>query len=293
MTAVMLDPSLVDACARVGLSCKDATLLRAHATGVYLLPRERIVARVSSRDLSGRRVQMSIQLTGWLADQGIPVTEPALDEAIDVGSSTVAFWNWYPQQADRPEPAARELGAILRQLHALPHPPFDLPKYPPLQSLLEVLAAPSVLSESEREWLSDRAAVIVERYHGLRSEIGVGFVHGDAYPGNTLWGPTRALLGDWDEAAVAPRELDLVNTCHGARFGSTEEELREFTDAYGWDVRDWEGFPVLLDMRDLHTLSAYIRRATRGDGAAEAELRLRLHFLRDPSLSGTRWRAVG
>lgn len=293
MTTEMLDPSLTDACARVGLSCVGARLLRAHATGVYLLPRERIVARVSSRDLSGARVQLSIDLTRWLAGKGIPVTEPALDHAIDVGSSTVAFWKWYPQQQDRPEPAARDLGRILRQLHALPHPPFDLPKYPPLEGLLQVLAAPSVLAESDREWLSDRAAVILERYHELRSEIGVGFVHGDAYPGNTLWGPSGVLLGDWDEAAIAPRELDLVNTCQGERFGSTEEELREFTTAYGWDVRDWEGFPILRDMRDLHTLTSYIRRATRGDVAAEAELRLRLHFLRDPSLSGTRWRAVG
>lgn len=293
MTADMLDPSVVDACARVGLSCKDAKLLRAHATGVYLLPHERIVARVSSRELSCDRVELSLKLTNWLADKGIPVTTPALDQVVNVGSSTVAFWNWYPQPGDRPDPAPRELGRILRRLHDLPPPPFDLPTYPPLQGLLEVLGSPSVLTEPEREWLSDRAAAILEGYRGLRSERGVGFVHGDAYPGNTLWGPSGALLGDWDEAAIAVRELDLVNTYHGARFGQTEAELREFTAAYGWDVRDWEGFPILRDMRDLHTLSAYIRRATRGDVAAEAELRLRVHFLRDPSLAGTRWHAVG
>lgn len=291
-TAVMLDPSLTDACAHVGLYCEDATLLRAHATGVYLLPRERIVARVSSRGLSAHNVELGLALTAWLAEQGIPVTEPALDHAIDVGPSTVTFWHWYPQEPGRPGPGAGDLGRILQQLHALPRPPFDLPVYRPLQSLREALQSPSALAESDRAWLHEQAEEMVERYYAVESELGVGFVHGDAYPGNTLWGYGGALLGDWDEAAIAPRELDLVNTFHGARFGEIEDQLHQFCLAYGWDVRNWRDYEVLRRMRDLHTLSAYIRRATKGERLAKDELHLRLHVLRDPSLAGIRWHAV-
>ena len=140
----------------------------------------------------------------------------------------------------------------------------------------------SSLPEADWQWLTDRATELIDRYHELDSELGTGFVHGDAYSGNTLWGPDGILLGDWDEASSAPLELDLANTYQGARFGETETELDAFADAYGWDIRTWDGFAILRDMRDLHTLGSYIRRSAT-DRAAAAELRLRVRTLRDPA----------
>ena len=57
-------------------------------------------------------------------------------------------------------------------------------------------------------------------------------------------------------------------------------ERRAFTDAYGWDVTAWPGYPLLREMRDLHTLGAFIDRAARGDARASAELRHRVASLR-------------
>ena len=106
-------------------------------------------------------------------------------------------------------------------------------------------------------------------------------IHGDAYPGNMLWDGDQVILGDWDETATSPRELDLVNIyLQGKRFGRPEAELEEFAAAYGYDVTAWPGFGVLLDMRSLHTLGSFIRRAAAGNRSARAELAHRVRTLK-------------
>ncbi|MFF0490778.1 phosphotransferase enzyme family protein [Nocardia sp. NPDC003482] len=293
LTGRFADPILDLACRSVGLTARSARLLHAHSNTVYVLDRERVVVRISCSSDHGLRARSSLAITRWLADRGLAVTEPVVDEAIEIDGATVTFWRYYPQP-DGNRPPARELGAILRDLHGLGDPPFELPRYQPLAGLGQVLeAAPDVLPDSDRRWLAERRRTLVDRYERLPSRLGVGMVHGDAYPGNTLWDEGRALLGDWDEVAIAPRELDLVNIYQGGvRFGRSATELHEFGLAYGWDVREWPGFEVLREIRDLHTLTSYIRRAEAGDPAAGAELRHRTRSLRDPRSGDGRWHAV-
>ncbi|WP_328411963.1 aminoglycoside phosphotransferase family protein [Nocardia sp. NBC_00403] len=283
------------ACEEAGLSPASARLLRAHSNTVYLLPTEQTVARISHNEHHGLRARASVAITRWLADHDIPVTEPRIDHAIDIDTVTVTFWQYYPQ-TDLTRPPAGELGAILARLHALPPPPFDLPDYPPLAGLAITLRDPTTsraLTEHDRHWLTERTCHLIEQYHLVDSELGRGMVHGDAYPGNTLWGPRGVLLGDWDEISIAPRELDLMNTIQGLRFGTSESEIIDFVAAYGWDVRQWDGFALLREMRDLHTLNAYIRQASQGDSAAERELNDRLRTLRNPEFAEPRWNALG
>ena len=128
----------------------------------------------------------------------------------------------------------------------------------------------------DRRWLPAAVDQALEDYSRLDFPLGHGLLHGDAYPGNTLWDGARALLGDWDEAAFGPREIDLANTFQGVRFGRTEAELSAFAHGYGYDPRPWPGLATLTTMRDLHTLGSFIRRADRGDAAAAAQLALRL-----------------
>ncbi|MFE0179088.1 phosphotransferase family protein, partial [Streptomyces sp. NPDC059002] len=111
--------------------------------------------------------------------------------------------------------------------------------------------------------------------------LGHGLIHGDAYPGNTLWDDKDSLarLGDWDEAAYGPRELDLANTFQGVRFGRTAAQLRAFSTAYGYDLTQWPGTATLVAIRDLHTLGSFVRQADRGDTEASAQLAFRLGSL--------------
>jgi hypothetical protein len=106
-----------------------------------------------------------------------------------------------------------------------------------------------------------------------------------------LWDGSTPRLGDWDEAAVGPREIDLANTFQGVRFGRTNAELDDFSLRYGYDIRQWPGLPVLCRIRDLHTLGSFIRRADRGDKAAAKQLSYRIETLRDED-DGAQWGAA-
>ncbi|WP_410676520.1 phosphotransferase [Amycolatopsis sp. cmx-4-68] len=166
-------------------------------------------------------------------------------------------------------------------LHQLPAPPVTLPTAAPLSSFAEAVAADSTLPDDDRRWLIGERDRLLDDFQGLAFPLGAGLIQGDAYPGNTLWDDDRVLLGDWDEPAWGPRELDLANTIQGGiRFGRTPAELDAFTTAYGYDPRDWTGIDTLVRIRDLHTLGSFLRRAGNGDAAAAAELRRRMQSLR-------------
>lgn len=275
------------ACSTVDLDSASLEVLHHHATPVYLLTALDVVVRVS-RGEDRQRAAHSVALAGWLAKRGVPVTEPApVRQPVEVDDVAVTFWRYYPQ-SDRPKPGAAALGEILRRIHQLPTPPVDLPAYQPLTRLGAVLAHPSWLPADDHAWLAQRHQELLTQYAELPSALGVGFIHGDAYPGNTLWDRDRVILGDWDEAATGPRELDLVNTHQGARMGRSQAERDAFTAAYGWDVTTWAGWPTLRAMRDLHTLAAFIQRGNAGDQAAAAEVEYRVRTLRARA-SDARW----
>ncbi|MER5988685.1 phosphotransferase [Streptomyces sp. NPDC001787] len=263
------------ACRQLGVPTTGLTLLRSHATNVYLLPDAHAVARVRPA-AEATSVTRTFRLQQWLNSQGYPAVEP-LAHPVHATPFIVTFWVYYPQQSTAPPASA--LGGLLRELHQLPQPPVDLPPYEPLASLSQAVGMSSVLGAGDRSWLTEAIDDTLYAYRNLDFPLGTGFIHGDAYPGNTLWDGTRVRLGDWDEASTGPRELDLANTIQGARFGRTAEQIGEFTNQYGYDPTDWPGLPVLVRMRDLHTLSSFIRRADQDDNAAADELNRRLSTL--------------
>jgi aminoglycoside phosphotransferase (APT) family kinase protein len=262
------------------LDSSSLSALHHHATAVYVLTSLDVVVRVS-RGEDRRHARSAIATASWLAEQDVPVTAPVrLDQPVEVEDVAVTFWRYYPQEPDRPRPGAGALGSILRQLHELPAPPLELPRYQPLTRLGAVLAGPTRLAEADHVWLDQRRQELLAQYSQLNSTLGEGFIHGDAYPGNTLWARDRVILGDWDEVATGPRELDLINTHQGARMGRSQAERDAFTAAYGWDVTTWDGYPTLRAMRDLHTLAAFIERGAAGDQAAADEVEHRIRTLR-------------
>jgi aminoglycoside phosphotransferase (APT) family kinase protein len=156
----------------------------------------------------------------------------------------------------------------------------DLPQYQPLASLPEAVTTSDCLSNGDRAWLLDERDLLLSAYASLDWPLGVGLIHGDAYVGNLLMDGSRAVLGDWEEVSVGPRELDLANTYHTIRFGQPVSVLQEFTEAYGRDITAWPGLAALIAIRDLHTLSSFIKRADCGDEIANDELHYRIGTLR-------------
>ncbi|GAA3827914.1 phosphotransferase [Streptomyces phyllanthi] len=267
------------ACRASGLSDRSLTQLHQHATSVFLLADEGVVVRVSPASQQ-QRLKTAVALTRWLVANDFPATEPvSVPQPVTYEPYVATFWRHYPQPQDGAPPTGR-LGTLLRALHALPLPPIPLPQYRPLASLKNTVESSTYLEPDQRAWLTVRREELLDAYGCLDFPLGHGHIHGDAYPGNTLWAHQDVRLGDWDEAALGPREIDLANTFQGVRFGRTPGELDEFSQQYGYDIRRWSGLRVLCEIRDLHTLGSYIRRADRGDIAAAQQLAHRIETLR-------------
>ncbi|WP_457470035.1 phosphotransferase [Streptomyces sp. TE4109] len=280
-------PSPTEAAARdaahsLGLSTRSLGLLHDHATTVFLLPEEDLVLRVAPKSRNAGMAR-AVTLARWLTQQDLPVPEAAdVPQPVLTPSHTVTFWTYYPQQSNKQAPSAKHLGTLLRRLHSLSAPPLELPAWQPLTSLHEALSNSTTLGSDQAEWLLWRRQELLAQYDQLEFPLGQGMLHGDAYPGNCLWDErsSKARLTDWDEASTGPREVDLANTYQGVRFGRSESELRAFRDSYGYDITKWPGLPVLKQIRELHTLGSYIRRADRNDLQALQELEFRITTLR-------------
>jgi aminoglycoside phosphotransferase (APT) family kinase protein len=221
-----------------------------------------------------------VDVTRWLAAQGFSATAPLdVEQPAQVDDCVVTFWRYY-DQTGRSLPPPTVLATLLRQLHHFEPPPSPLPIYQPLNSFLEELHihGPQVLTGQEFDFLHHQAADLIAAYDKLTSALGRGLIHGDARLGNLLWDHDSVVLGDWDSVSLGPRELDLVITYQGTRYGRTTGQLDDFSRAYGWDVRHWAGYPTLRAMRDLQTLGAPLRLAVDSSEVAD-ELHHRIQGL--------------
>ncbi|GAA4216115.1 phosphotransferase family protein [Microbispora amethystogenes] len=279
-TVAGIPPALAEACRLAGLDASGARLLRSFANVVYHLPSERVVVRLAETGAPGKydRLVTSLKVTRWLHEQGFPVTLPLdVRQPLAVEGCLATFWH-YEEGAGDGDPVP--LGLLLRRLHSLPPVPFELPTFDPFGRVRRAVRASRVLDDEEREWLLERCGALEEAYYErVEFALPYGLVHGDAHRGNLIRTGDRLLLCDWDSAGAGPREIDLVPSLQGARFGVSDAQRDGFVHAYGYDIRDWPGYPVLRDIRELQTLTAALRIGHR-DAAALAELRHRLASLR-------------
>ncbi|SCL13139.1 Phosphotransferase enzyme family protein [Micromonospora nigra] len=239
----------------------------------------------------------AVEVTRWLVREDFPSVVPVkgVDQPIIVDGgqeegTPVTFW----EQADicpNPEPVTgAELGGLLRRLHSL-GPPFVLPVFRPLDRLVAAVQASSWLHESDRRWLDARAVELQRGLDAVESRLGAGLVHGDAQLGNVISARTGRLVADWDNAATAPREWDLIPAAAEERFGGSPQLLTQMLTAYGADPTLETGWEILRDIYELRSVAAHIRRAPSSPPhAREAALRIASLRAGDRSI---RWSPVG
>jgi len=285
----------------LGLDASIVEPLRLHGSGIYVLRREGVVGRlVEATEENRLRADKAVRLAKWLHEHGIPVVEPTSTQVVESDGVLVSFWRHLPQTEDmEPVPAlASVLGELLRELHSLT-PPSGLPVVEPLRRLRAAMQLDGgrperVLSDEDRHFLEDRMARAEVAYQTLRFPLGYGLIHNDTHTGNLLADPRSRLgyaLTDWEGAGWGPREIDLIQEgAPGNRFRESAEVRQAFTAAYGYDVASWHGWAVLRELRDLHSLAAYIRTAP-AKPASRHELDLRLQSLRSGDHT-QRWTAV-
>ncbi|MDQ1308330.1 MAG: hypothetical protein QG671_4164 [Actinomycetota bacterium] len=288
--------ALCDACRIFGVDPAGAELLHHRSNAVYLLPHSHLVVRLApDTPVRRRRAQTCIEVTRWLATQPEPVALPPAsgEQPIIVVGAVATFW---PHRPTTPAPSTADLAVLLRRLHALPAPPFPVPRYQPLQRLFEAVALdrqrpyPAV-ADDDRAWLLDRANTLVDAFIATSFPLGEGLVHADAHSENLVrdsdHGP--GLLIDWDGACLGPRELDLP-TGVPDHFHAPEADRTRFLATYGYNILDWPDWTLLRDITELHALGAYLRLAPSRPAAA-TELHHRVRSLRAGDRSA-RWHAI-
>ena len=282
------------ASAAVGLDTAGARLIHHYSNAIYLLPAHDAVARITYGHDAAERVTRSQVITRWLGQQHqFPATQPLNNTSpVTVNSAVVSFWAYYPQPQNASPLTSEQLAVLLHLLHHIATPPVALPAWIPLASLHATVsdqALSVVLTGDERTWIMARITEVRDKIAGLSWPLGTGLIHGDAWAGNLLSCPSAppagVVLGDWDWVSAGPREIDLIPTWHAAaRYGKPASWVSDFASQYGYDLAGWEGYPVLMAMRDLVQLSGPIRRA-RDSEPHRRVLRQRLDSLRygDPT----------
>jgi hypothetical protein len=267
-TEPVLRRALAAACAQRDLPVKDARLVHHYSNAVYVLPAVDVVVRLTTSRRTSQLLDVTQAAVAHLVhDHAFPATAPFEDcPPVRLPTGIAAsFWRYYPQPASSRPFTSADLAALLSQLHTVPALDIELPAWEPLTSLRAELAhdePPHGLSCDEAEWLRHAADDVARQVLETTWTLGTGLVHADAWAGNLLWDGDRPILGDWDNIAIGPREIDLIPTWHAAvRYGRDRAWTRDFIDVYGYDLTTDPGFDLLLRMRDLVQLTGPLKRA--------------------------------
>ncbi|MEJ8638098.1 aminoglycoside phosphotransferase family protein [Streptomyces sp. MS2.AVA.5] len=225
------------------------------------------------------RAERELAIGVWLAEAGVPAVRPAEPQARRVEGHPVTLWHRLPD-AVRPADAT-DLAGLLRQVHALPEPDFTLPWRELLGGVERWLhLAGDAIDPADAAYLRERRDGFAAASAALTPHLPPGPIHGDALPRNVHVGPDGAVLVDLETFSGDFREHDLVVMALSRdRYGLGWEAYESFTEAYGWDVREWEGCEVLRGARETASC-AWVAQHAPTNEAARLEFGRRVESLR-------------
>ncbi|MEE1829881.1 phosphotransferase enzyme family protein [Streptomyces sp. SP17KL33] len=226
------------------------------------------------------RARRELAVAAWLAEAGVPAVRPAEAEALLVEGHPVTVWHRLP---DPVRPAGpRDLAELLRLVHALPAPPFALPRRELLGGVERWLRlAGDAIDPADAAYLRERRDGFAAAAGALVPRLPRGPIHGDALPRNVHIGPDGPVLVDLETFSGDLREHDLVvMALSHDRYGLPTPDYDAFTAAYGWDVREWDGCSVLRGARETASC-AWVAQHAPSSPEARAEFERRVASLRD------------
>lgn len=199
----------------------------------------------------------------------------------------MTIWHRLPDAVRAAEP--RDLAELLRVVHALPSPSFDVPPRELLGGVERWLRlAGDAIDPADAAYLRDRRDGFASAAAALTPHLPPGPIHGDALPRNVHVGPDGPVLVDLETFSVDLREHDLVVMALSRdRYGLPTDAYDSFTESYGWDVREWEGCSVLRGARETASC-AWVSQHAPTNPKALVEFERRVASLRDGDES-VRW----
>ena len=275
---------LKEACAVAGHDPEGARLVRVGSNAVFRLAAP-VVVRIARHGVSADQAHRTVGVARWLERAGYPAVRLAgtdADQPVVIDGHAVTFWQAISEDGDV-YASAGEVASLLAELHSLAAPEhLILPVLEPFGSASERIAASGWLGEGDRSFLTGMLAEMRSRYAGLRFVLPQGVIHGDANVGNVLLDSCgNPVVIDLDGFAAGPREWDLALTAiYYDSFGwHTREEYGTFVRVYGYDIMQWDGYPVMRATRELLMVTWVIQKATDSKHA-EREARKRIAALR-------------
>ncbi|MER5822685.1 aminoglycoside phosphotransferase family protein [Streptomyces mirabilis] len=266
------------AAAKADLSTRGAEVIRLSENELWRLPGG-VVARITraGQQAAARR---EIAITRWLAERDVPAVVPlAVEQPVYVDERAVTFWQELPPHR---QGRTADLAPLLRGLHGLPIPAFEIGELDPFVRIETRLSQARSLPEDDRAWLLARLAELRAAWANLPTGHPRCIVHGDAWRGNVaVIDNGKPILMDFERASVGQPEWDLTSTAGALdTFGSISRgEYLAFCRAYGYDVRTWDGYPVLLGIRELRQVSIAVL-LSEGNPVVAEQARYRIACVR-------------
>ncbi|MFE3634947.1 phosphotransferase enzyme family protein [Streptomyces sp. NPDC059168] len=225
------------------------------------------------------RARRELDIAAWLAGAGVPAVRAAESEPLLVEGHPVTVWHRLPDPVRPAGPP--DLAGLLRTVHALPAPPFALPPRDLLDGVERWLRlAGEAIDPGDAAFLRERRDGFAAAAAALTPRLPPGPIHGDALPRNVHVGPDGPVLVDLETFSADLREHDLVVMALSRdRYGLPAEAYDSFVSAYGWDVREWEGCPVLRGARETASC-AWVAQHAPANPKALSEFRRRVGSLR-------------
>ncbi|WP_406357421.1 aminoglycoside phosphotransferase family protein [Streptomyces sp. NBC_01635] len=266
--------ALEQACAAVGLDPRGAEPVRLAENQIWRLPGQHVMVRIARRGQTTAALR-EVRVARWLAENHMPAVRLAdVRQPVEAGGRPVTFWEELPPHEHG---SHTEVAQLLKRLHALPAPDFELGYLDPFVRISERLEAATTLTGADRQWLKGLHQELVtawaERLHGHPDCA----VHGDAWPGNLIRTAGGPLMIDLERFSLGPPEWDLISTAVRARTTGaiTLAEYDEFCAAYGYDVTAWAGYPTLAGARELRMVTyAAQHAASNPEWAGQAQYRV-------------------
>ncbi|WP_280335658.1 phosphotransferase enzyme family protein [Nocardia wallacei] len=251
---------LVKACEVADFDPSGATLIKFTNNAVYALEHNPVVVRIAGSTAVGDRVAKVVAVARWLAAHDMPAVRLAehLPQPIDIHGHMVTFWHKIVS-GHAPQPDGADLGRILRRYHSLTPPDFVLPQWDPISGIRQRIAGQDILPPADHRFLEHRCDEIAAELTTLQYVLPAGPIHGDAFPGNLIAGPSGPAICDFDNAAYGPREWDLTPVAVGRlRFNYPVDHHTRLVAEYGTDILHWPGFGVLRNLRELQLVTSVL-----------------------------------
>ncbi len=258
--------ALEHACNIASLDPEGARLLRLGSNAVYHL-KAPVIARIARPGTDLDHVSRTVAVARWLEAEHYPAVRVIdIDQPLIADGYVVTFWRSLSDDGDQ-FAATPEIAAVLAKLHHLAAPEaLHLPSLDPFAKATDRIEASTWLTPQDHSFLTETLARLQDAYAVLKFNLPQGVIHGDANVGNVLRDRDGTpVLIDLDGFAIGPREWDLILTAiYYDSFGwHTKQEYEDFARAYGYDVMQWPGYPVLREIREFLMVTWLIQKARK------------------------------